>query len=110
MVGKFDPESGTCAVLVLTQSHADASMGLTLSENWVVEATSLWRSTTADCAARTTSKGAVAATSAAGSVTINYPATTTLDIDAVLSFPASDAGPAQSVELKAQGVDIRHSC
>ena len=49
------------------------------------------------------------ATSASGSVTIhNSPYT--LDIDAVLNFPASDAGPAQSIEMKAQGVDLNHGC
>jgi hypothetical protein len=84
-------------------------MGLTLSANWGVEDTALWPSTTADCAVRTTAKGAVAATSAAGSVTVSY-SPATLDIDAVLSFPPSDAGPAQSVELKAEGVDINHGC
>jgi hypothetical protein len=50
-----------------------------------------------------------AADSASGSVTINS-SSATIDVDAVLYFPATDAGAARSVELKAQAVDIKHGC
>jgi len=34
----------------------------------------------------------------------------TIDVDAVLDFPSSDGGPAQTVEMKAQGVTFNHGC
>jgi hypothetical protein len=111
VVAKFDPQAGLCVVLALASPAGapDASLGMTITQYWGVESAHLWSSTADDCAQRFTPAGAVSATSASGSVTVNQtPAT--IDIDAVLNFPASDGGPARSVELKAQGVDINKGC
>jgi hypothetical protein len=111
VVAKFDARAGVCVTLVLESPHAapDASFGMTISQNWGVAALKLWASSTNDCATRNPPSGAVGASSASGSVTVNRSAGT-IDIDAVFDFPASDAGPRQSVELKAQGVDFMHNC
>ena len=110
-VAKFDPQTGLCVALVLASPSGapDAGFGLSLTPSWGVQSATLWPSTAGDCANWVRVNGVASATSASGSVTIhNSPYT--LDIDAVLSFPASDAGPAQSIEMKAQGVDLNHGC
>jgi hypothetical protein len=111
VVAKFDPQAGVCVALVLAQpgGSGDGGFGLTISQSWGVESTSLWQSATADCAQRFAPGGAASATSASGSVSVDT-SSTTIDVDAVLYFPASDAGAAQSIEMKAQGVDINHGC
>jgi hypothetical protein len=112
VVAKFDPQTSICVALLLTQpNHADAGLGMTIAESWGLEGTGMWTSPTPDCTHLTSAPITMRATSASGNVSVNYSSTApTIDIDAVLSFPASDAGPAQSVELKAQGVDINHGC
>jgi hypothetical protein len=69
----------------------------------------MWSSATDMCATRTPPTGGFAASSATGSVTVNR-SSSTIDIDAVVAFPSSDAGPAQSVEMKAQGVPFMLNC
>lgn len=110
-VAKFDPQTGRCVALVLASPSGapDAGFGLSLTPSWGVQSATLWPSTADDCAQWVKVSGVASATSASGSVTIhNSPYT--LDIDAVLNFPASDAGPAQSIEMKAQGVALNHGC
>ena len=110
-VAKFDPQTGLCTALVLASPSGgrDAGLGLSLTQSWGVESATLWPSSAADCVQWVRVAGTANATSASGSVTItNSPYT--LDIDAVLSFPASDAGPAQAIEMKAQGVSLNHGC
>jgi hypothetical protein len=110
-VAKFDPQTGLCVALVLASPSGapDAGFGLSFTPNWGVQSATLWPSTAGDCANWVRVSGVASATSASGSVAIhNSPYT--LDIDAVLNFPASDAGPAQSIEMKAQGVDLNHGC
>jgi hypothetical protein len=51
----------------------------------------------------------VSATSASGTVSV-VSESQAIDVDAVLNFPSSDAGPAMTVEMKANGVTINHSC
>jgi hypothetical protein len=112
IVAKFDPQAGLCVALVLSEPAfgPDAGFGLTITKGWGVEYAGLWPSTTADCAQRFVPMDASsAADSASGSVTINS-SSATIDVDAVLYFPATDAGAARSVELKAQAVDIKHGC
>lgn len=109
VIAKFDPEAGICVAIVLVEpGRTDAGLGLTITDNWGLESTGLWPSTTSDCATRTL-VGARAATSARGSVSVSY-SPATMDVDAVLTFPASDAGPARTIELKAKGVDNSHGC
>jgi hypothetical protein len=115
VVAKFDPRASICVALVLSEPAfgPDAGFGLTITQGWGVEYARLWPSTTGDCAQRFAPVGstssAVAAASASGRVSINN-STTTIDVDAVLYFPATDTGAARSVELKAQAVDIKHGC
>jgi hypothetical protein len=111
VVAKFEPQAGVCVALVLAQPgpDQDAGSGLSVTESWGVESASLWPSTTGDCARRFAPGEAESAASASGSVSVDT-SSTTIDVDAVLHFPASDAGPARSIELKAQGVDINHGC
>jgi hypothetical protein len=109
VIAKFDPEAGICVAIVLVEpDRTDAGLGLTISENWGLEGTGIWPSTTSNCATRALST-ARPATSAQGSVSVSY-SPATIDVDAVLTFPASDAGPAQTVEMKAKGVDNGHGC
>jgi hypothetical protein len=112
VVAKFDPQAGVCVALVLASPSGapDAGFGMTLTKGWGVQSTALWPSATAgDCAQLSPPASAEHATSATGSVSVNAtPAT--IDIDAVLSFPATDGGAARSIELKAQGVDINRGC
>ncbi len=111
VVAKLDPQAGICVALVLSQPAfgPDAGFGLTITQGWGVEFASRWPSTTADCVQRFPPAGAESATSASGSVSVNT-SSATIGVDAVLYFPASDTGPAQSIELKAQNVDINHAC
>lgn len=109
VIAKFDPQAGTCVAIVLMQpDRRDAGLGLTTTDSWGVESTGLWPSTTSNCATRNL-VGARAATSAQGSVSVSY-SPATIDVDAVLTFPASDAGPAQTIELTAKGVDNSRGC
>jgi hypothetical protein len=103
-LAKFDPQTGLCVALVLASPSGarDAGFGLSLTSSWGVQSATLWPSTAGDCVQWVRVSVVASATSASSSVTIhNSP--NTLDIDAVLNFPASDAGPAQSIEMKAQG-------
>jgi hypothetical protein len=111
VVAKFDAQTGLCTVLVLASpgGATDAAFGLTITTNWGMETTGLWSSAVDDCAKRPLPTGSVRAIDATGSVTVT-PSMRTIDIDAELTFPASDAGPARSVKLKAQGVDINKGC
>ena len=110
-VAKFDPQTGLCVALVLTSpsSSRDGGLGLSLSPSWGAQSATLWSSTAADCMQWVRVTAATSATSASGSVTIHN-SSNTLDIDAVFSFPASDAGPAQSIEMNAQGVALNQGC
>jgi hypothetical protein len=109
VIAKFDPAAGICVAIVLMEpGRTDAGLGLTITENWGLESTGLWPSTTSNCATRAL-VDTRAATSAQGSVSVSY-SPATIDVDAVLTFPASDAGPAQTIELSAQGVDNSHGC
>lgn len=111
VVAKFDPQAGTCVAIVLFEPSrgSDAGLGLTITQGWGLESVSLWTSTTGQCAQRMAPAGRVSATSASGSVSINASAST-IDVDAVLGFPATDAEAPRSVELKATGVDMNHGC
>lgn len=111
VVARFDARAGVCVTLVLESPHSapDASFGMTISPYWGVAAIFLWPSATADCATRNPIAGALGASSASGSVTVDR-VSGTIDIEAVFDFPSSDAGPAQSVEMKAQAVDFMHNC
>jgi hypothetical protein len=110
VVAKFDPQAGACVVVALMAPvRADASTGLTITSPWWIEYVTMWSSTTAECLSKGVRSGAAQATSASGSVTVNW-SPATIDIDAILTFQPVDGGPSQSVELKAQGVDLDRSC
>lgn len=112
VVAKFDPHAGFCVALVLSEPAfgPNGGFGLTITKGWGVEDASLWPSTSGECAQRLAPLGSSsAADSASGNVSINS-SSATIDVDAVLYFPATDAGAARSIELKAQGVDIKHGC
>jgi hypothetical protein len=108
-VAKFDPQLGACALIELFQpGSGDAGVGLTVSGlGWGVGGIYLWWSPTNDCLRM--GRAGVNATSASGTVTV-VSASQAIDVDAVLNFPSSDAGPAMTVEMKATGVTINHSC
>jgi hypothetical protein len=111
VVARFDAQAGICVTLVLESPHVapDASFGMTISEYWGVAALAQWPSSTDDCATRNPTSGALGASSASGSVTVNR-SSGTIDIDAAFEFPATDWGAVQSVEMEAQGVDFMHNC
>jgi hypothetical protein len=109
-LAKFDPQAGLCVVIVFLQpTSSDAGLDLTVTTlGWGVGGISLVRSTSGDCL-HPSGTGSVSATSASGSATLNNYGET-IDIDAALTFPASDAGPSVTVEMKAQAVPTGHSC
>jgi hypothetical protein len=111
VVARFDAQAGTCVTLVLESPHRapDASLGMTISDNWGVAALVQWPSSINDCATRNPPASALGVSSASGSVTVNR-SSGTIDIDAEFEFPVTDWGAAQSVEMKAQGVDYMHNC
>lgn len=111
VIARFDARAQVCVTLVLESPHKapDASFGMTISPNWGVAAIVLWPSTNADCATRNPPRDGRGAASATGNVTVNR-APGTIDIDAVFDFSSSDAGAAQSVEMKAQGVSFMPNC
>jgi hypothetical protein len=111
VVAKLDAQAGVCVALALAAPNGapDAGFGMTITPTWGVESTSLWPSTTGPCSLRGGPAGSAHATSASGSVIVNS-SPPTIDIDAVLYFPATDGGAAQAIELQAQGVDINRGC
>jgi type IV secretory pathway TrbL component len=108
VVVKFDPQTGTCVALLLMSPmrETDASAGLTITSPWGLMSASMWRSTT-DCQSDGMPSGAAKAISASGNVTVNW-SPASIDIDAIVTFQSADG--LQSVELKAQGLDIDQSC
>jgi hypothetical protein len=111
VVARFDAQAGTCVTLVLESPHRapDAGLGMTISTNWGVAALVQWPSSINDCATRNPPASALRVSSASGNVTVNR-SSGTIDIDAVFEFPVTDWGAAQSVEMKAQGVDYMQNC
>jgi hypothetical protein len=111
VIARFDARAQACVTLVLESPHKapDASFGMTISPNWGVAALVLWSSATDVCATRVPPRDGRGATSATGNVTVNR-SSGTIDIDAAFDFPSTDAGAAQSVGMKAQGVDFMRNC
>jgi hypothetical protein len=111
VIARFDARAQVCVTLVLESPHnaPDASFGMTISPNWGVAALVLWPASSADCATRNPPRDGRGASSASGNVTVDR-TPGTIDIDAVFEFPATDGGAAQSVEMKAQGVDYMRNC
>lgn len=111
LVGKFDAQSGRCVAILLISpgGRSDAGAGLTVTDYWGVDSIMLWPVTAAGCAQLTRPPGAIFATGATGSMTVDR-SVATIDVDATLTFPASDAGPLVTVEMKAKGVSLRSNC
>jgi hypothetical protein len=111
LVGKFDTQTGRCVAILLTSPGrgVDAGVGLTVSDFWSVDSIMLWPVTTEGCGQLTRPAGALLATAATGTVTVDR-SQQTIDVDGTLTFPATDAGPPVTVEMKAKGVSLRSSC
>ena len=108
-LSRFDKQAGTCVTLVLDslEGAADAGFDMTVSQNWSVTAICLYPASLLLVCGTYTCRG-LEASSASGNVTVN--SSSTIDIDAVAKFPSSDAGPVQSIEMKASAVYYGNPC
>lgn len=110
-IGKLDTQTGQCVAIRLISPGRtpDAGVGLTVTDLWAVESIMLWTSAAGGCGQVMRPPGAILATAATGSVTVEiFPGS--IDVDAVLAFPATSASPPVTVEMKAKGVSLASEC
>jgi hypothetical protein len=108
---KTSIKNGSCTTLILRDGGGTKNLGLTISSGWTVQSAVTWPASAGACTSQTPPAGATNAISGTGTVTVHSgSAGTSLDIDAVLTFPVGDSGASQSETLQAQAVTPTSSC